>query len=164
MTIEDTTPPAAPDADVTARLEALGPMVKQIEMDNPSPESQQAAQQQAENISQAEEGARDWGMQIYALGSMFCMIAPELRPVYSQERCIEAGASMHLVCKKYGWSGPGNLPELVLLASIISLGVPTWLILKQKIEDLKTKNDGSVAAKLGAWWRNRGAKPAEASS
>ena len=143
------------DQDPTKKLEALGPMTQETEAANPSAESQQAEQQQADKASQAEQGAKDWGMLMFSIGGLACMVAPELKPLYSEERCLNWGTYAHQVGEKYGWNGPSNMPEIALFACTLSFALPTWLIVRQRLADLKTKEDGSLLAKMGAWWRHR---------
>jgi hypothetical protein len=144
----------------TLRLEALGPMTQETEDANPDPARAQAEQKQAEQLGAAEQGARNWGMLMFTIGQAFCMLAPELKPVYSEERCLQFGEAAYPVAEKYGWNGPSNIPELALCLSLFTFALPTWMVIRQRMADLKDSKDGSPLAKLGAWWRNRKAKKA----
>lgn len=148
------------DNNPTLRLEALGRMTDETESANPSEEGrqEQAAEQAA--ASEADAAAKQWGMLMYTLGGFCQMIAPELKPVYSEERCFAWGQQANAVAEKYGWNGPSAMPELALLASTAGFAVPTYLLMKARI---KAAQDGgnspaSLAAKIGLWWRTRKAR------
>jgi hypothetical protein len=144
------------------RLAGLGSMTKEVDEANPTAEQQQAAQQQAEAISAAEQGAREWGILMFTVGGFATMIAPELKPIYSQERCLEWGQHAHNVCHKYGWTGPSNMPEVALLASTIGFALPSYMVISAKLRDLKASKDGTWLEKAAAWWRNRKGRKAAA--
>jgi hypothetical protein len=145
----------------TDRLEGLASMAQEVDGAHPTAEQQQAEQVAAQALSAAEQGAREWGVLMFAVGGFATMIAPELRPVYSQERCLDWGQHAQQVCEKYGWTGPSNMPEVALIASTIGFAVPTYMVVSQKMGDLKTSKDGTWLQKAGAWWRNRKAKKAQ---
>lgn len=146
------------------QLDALAGMTAELEQDNPGPQAQaQAAAEQAQ-ASEAEMAARQWGMLMFTVGGFAQMIAPELKPVYSEQRCFEWGMQANAVAEKYGWNGPGALPELALIASTVGFAVPTYLVVRQKVEMAKTAKDGSLLEKLAAWWQHRKAKRAGAQS
>lgn len=149
------------DAD---KLNALGSMTQETDAENPDPQQQaeQARQAQAEQASV--QAARQWGMLMFTLGGFAQMIAPELKPVYSQERCMEWGEQANAVAEKYGWTGPAAMPELALIASTAGFAVPTYLVIRQKLEQAKAAKDGSVAEKVAAWWHNRKARKAGAAA
>lgn len=151
-----TTPPP------NARLEALAGMTQEADAANPSAEQQQQAAAQQAQVSQAEMDAKQWGMLMFTIGGFAQMIAPELRPVYSEERCFSWGQQANAVAEKYGWNGPSAMPELALIASTAGFFVPTWLIIRQKVEHAKAAKDGSITEKLAAWWQHRKAKRAAA--
>jgi hypothetical protein len=124
----------------TTKLESLGDIVGEadaIATGAPTPEQQaQAAAAQAEQL--AEDSAREWGVIAYTIGTALAVLAPELRNVYTEEACFAWGRSMVPVAQKYGFDGPGNVPELGLLISTMSLGVPTALVLRAKIAALRS--------------------------
>jgi len=140
--------------DPTERLNALGGMTQDFEQDNPTPEQAQAQASQAQAATVAEDGARDWGMMMYAIGGLVCMAAPELQPVYSEDRCLTWGRHMHQVSQKYGWDAPSAAPEFGLAAASIGFVVPTYLVLSQKIQEAKAAKK-SVLSGLFFWWKNR---------
>lgn len=145
--------------DTTAKLENLAGLTQEADADNPTSEQRQEQAQQAEAVTAAEAGARDWGMLMFTIGGFACMIAPELKPVYSQDRCLTWGMHAHQVSEKYGWSAPGNMPELALAASTIGFAVPTYLMVKAKLAELKTSKEGNWLQKVALWWAHRrGAK------
>lgn len=155
MNDDQNTTAAAAD---TSRLEALGAVTQEVDAAHPTAE-QSAQQQQAEQqASQAEQGARDWGVMLFSIGGLLSMIAPELKPVYGEERCMAWGQHMQLVCDKHGWSSPKNSPEFSLIMASAGFVIPTLMILPDKIRAAR-KMANSPIGKLAAWWaRRRGAK------
>lgn len=143
----------------TARLEALGGMTAETESANPDPARAQAEQAEREQASQDDMNAKQWGMLMYTIGGFCQMIAPELRQVYTEERCFQWGQSANAVAEKYGWNGPSSMPEIALIASTAGFAVPTWLLMKANIKAAQAGNSpASLAAKIGMWWRTRKAK------
>jgi hypothetical protein len=140
--------------DPTDRLNALGGMTQEFEEDNPTPEQAQASQAQAAAVAAEVDGARDWGMMMFAIGGLVCMAAPELTPVYSEDRCLTWGKHMHQVSQKYGWDAPSSAPEFGLAAASIGFVVPTYLVLSQKIAEAKAAKK-SVLSGLFYWWKTR---------
>ena len=142
-----------------ARLEALGRMTKETEDANPGSESLEKEQKEQAQISIADASAKQWGMLIFTIGGVAQMIAPELKAVYSEERCFAWGQQANAVAEKYGWNGPSSMPELALIASTAGFFVPTYFVIKSK---MKVAVDGSGPAswlaKAGVWWRTRKAK------
>lgn len=116
-------------AGVTAEADALG---------GPSPKEQEQAE--AANAAEADENAaREWGVIAYTIGSALGMLAPELRKVYTEDACLLWGRSVVPVASKYGWDGPAGVPELGLLISTAGLAVPTFLIVRQRLAELKPR-------------------------
>ena len=149
---------SGPD-DPTIRLEALGGMTAATEADNPSAEDQQQAASEQARVSEQDANAKAWGMLMFTVGGFAQMIAPELKAVYSEERCFSWGQQANHVAEKYGWNGPSALPELALIASTAGFLVPTYFVLTQKIKT--ASNDPGPAgwvAKMGLWWRTRKAR------
>lgn len=147
--------------DPTTRLAALGGMTAATEADNPNPEdAQQAAAEQAK-ASEQDAAAKQWGMLMFMIGGFAQMIAPELKTVYSEERCYAWGQQANAVGEKYGWSGPSAMPELALIASTAGFAVPTYFLCKARI---KAAQDGTgpatLLSKVGLWWRTRKARAA----
>ncbi|HEY0877144.1 MAG TPA: hypothetical protein VGE10_01705 [Zeimonas sp.] len=83
-----------------------------------------------------EAEAREWGMIAYSVGQAAAMFAPALRQVYSEEACAAWGATVVPVARKYGFGGPGKIPELGLALSTISLAVPTVFALRARLAEL----------------------------
>ena len=146
--------------DPTQRLNALGDMTAEVDQDNPSPEQRQAQAEEQAQASAAEQGARDWAVIPFTLGGMLSMVAPELRPVYSEERCLAWGTYAHATAQKYGWNGPSNMPELGLLAVTISMVLPTVPAIAEKLREAKDAKSGTVWARAVLWWKNRKARKA----
>jgi len=144
-----------------ARLEQLANMAQEADAANPSAEQQQAQQVEAAAVSQADIAAKQWGMMMFTIGGFACMIAPELRQVYSEERCFAWGQQANAVAEKYGWNGPSAMPELALIASTAGFAVPTYFLLREKVAAAKDgKGPASWLAKVGLWWRTRKARAA----
>lgn len=144
----------------TSRLEQLANMTQEADAANPSAEQQQQQAQEIEQATAADIAAKQWGMLMYTIGGFACMIAPELKPVYAEDRCFAWGQQANNVAEKYGWNGPSAMPELALIASTAGFFVPTWIVIKQKLEQAKAAKDGSIGEKLAAWWQHRKAKRA----
>lgn len=145
----------------SARLEQLASMTQEADAANPSAEQQQKQQQQVEQATAADIAAKQWGMLMFTVGGFACMIAPELRQVYSEERCFAWGQQANVVAEKYGWNGPSAMPELALIASTAGFAVPTFFLLREKIAAAKNgTGPAGWAAKLGLWWRTRKARRA----
>lgn len=156
----DTTPASTPPAPSpakanTQRLEALAEMAQGVDAENPSAESRQEQAAQAAAISQEDANARAWGMVMFTVGGFVQMVAPELRAVYSEERCFAWGQQAGAVAKKYGWDGPSAMPELALIASTLGFAVPTYLVIKGKLADQKESQEGTLLGKLKLWWKHR---------
>jgi hypothetical protein len=144
------------------QLEALAGMVDEMEANNPGAEAQQAAAQAQAQASEADAAAQQWGMLMFTVGGFAQMIAPELKQVYSEERCFQWGQQAQAVANKYGWTGPTAMPELALIASTAGFLVPTYFVVRAKVEQAKQAKDGTLLEKLGAWWAHRKAQRAAA--
>lgn len=158
MSIEQTAAPATGGDDMS-RLEALGHLTAEVDGANPTPEQQAEQAQQAQEVSEAEAAAKSWGMVMFTVGGFATMIAPELKQVYSQERCFEWGMAAHAVAEKHGLKGPGNMPEVTLLASTVTFAVPTFFAVRERLAEAKDgKGPAGWVAKVGLWWRTRKAR------
>lgn len=145
------------------RLAALEGMTREADEANPSAQDQQAAAVEQAKESEADAAAKQWGMLMFTVGGFAQMIAPELKAVYSEDRCFAWGQQAQAVATKYGWDGPSNMPELALLASTAGFIVPSYFLMKAKIDQAKTgTGPASWAAKMGLWWRTRRARRAGA--
>lgn len=147
------------------RLEALGGMTEELDAANPDP-----AQRQAEEAAQAAEverataadlAAKQWGMLMFTIGGFACMVAPDLKPVYSEERCFNWGQQANTVAEKYGWNGPSAMPELALIASTAGFAIPTFFAVRASIAAARDgKGPAGWLARVGLWWRTRKARKA----
>lgn len=144
------------------KLESLAGMTTETDAEHPDPQEQQRQAEQAQQQTESEAGARAWGMVMFTVGGFAQMIAPELKPVYSEDRCYQWGQQAQAVAEKYGWTGPSAMPELALIASTAGFMVPTYLVVRQKVEHAKAAKDGSLGEKLAAWWAHRKAQRAAA--
>jgi len=141
------------------RLAQLAGMTKEADDANPSAAQQQQQQQEAEQVNAADIAAKQWGMLMYTVGGFACMIAPELKAVYAEERCFSWGQQANAVAEKYGWNGPSAMPELALLASTAGFAIPTYFLIRDKIASAKTgTGTAGWAARVGLWWRTRKAR------
>lgn len=136
------------------RLEALADMTADVDSANPTPEQQRANADAAREAQQSEDGAREWGVMLYSIGSMLTMVAPELKAVYSEDRCLQWGHHMHLVAEKRGWNAPAHSPEFALLMVSVSFVVPTLAIVPAKIRELR-KQQNSFVGRVATWWQRR---------
>ena len=148
------------DQNGAVRLEQLAGMAQETDADNPTAEQQQEQAEQAAKETAADQAARQWGMIMFTVGGFACMIAPELKPVYSEDRCFQWGQHANAVAEKYGWTGPSAMPELALMASTVGFAVPTYLMVSAKLKEAKEGGPSSWVAKLGLWWRTRRAAKA----
>lgn len=145
------------------RLAALGQATQETDQANPDP-AQAAEQERAERqADEAEQGAKDWGMLPFMIGGLAAMIEPELRQVYSEERCLIWGKSAHQVAQKYGWDSPSNMPELALFTSTVTFAIPTFFMVRAKLAEMKEGKASGLLAKVGLWWRARKAAKEAAS-
>lgn len=147
-----------------AGLEALGGMAAEVDADNLGPEAAAAAAAEAEKATAAESGAREWAAVPMMLGGLACMIAPELRNVYTEKNCLAWGECANQVAEKYNWNSPANMPELGLLACTASLAVPTFFLLRERVEEMRGGTAKGLLAKIGVWWRARKAAKAAAAA
>jgi hypothetical protein len=142
------------------QLNALGSMADETDAANPSAEQQEQASQEQAQEAQADVAAKQWGMLMFTLGGFSQMIAPELRQVYTQQRCLDWGHQANAVAEKYGWNGPSTMPELALIASTAGFLVPTYLAIDARLRQAKAAKDGTLGEKLAAWWQHRKAQRA----
>lgn len=148
-----------------ARLEALGGMVDELDGANPDPAQQEAQAAEQARVSESDMAARQWGMLMFTIGGMACMVAPDLRPVYSEDRCFMWGQQAQAVAEKYGWNGPSKMPELALIASTFGFAVPTYFAVRAQVEAARDgKGPAGWLAKAGLWWRTRKARKAAATA
>lgn len=138
-------------------LEALGGMTAKLDQENrqdtgadgPKPQSQA-------DKEKSEAGAKEWAQIPQMLGSLACMIEPELAKFYTWQACLSWGKSAQRTAEKYGWTGPDNMPELTLAASTIGFAIPTFLFLRVRIRQVNQAQNGSVTDRFRLWWAMRG--------
>ena len=139
-----------------ARLEALADATATIEGENPGPEQQAAQQQAATEATEAEQGAKDWGMLMFTVGGFVSMIDPRLQKVYSQDRCLTWGQHANLVATKYSLNGMALMPEIALMGCTLGFAVPTFLLLRETMGKLtEATAPANIGTKLAFWWRQR---------
>jgi len=136
------------------RLEALADMTQGVDAENPTHEQRQQAADTQQQTASMENGARDWGVMMFSIGGLLCMAAPELKPVYSEDRCLQWGQHMQQVAEKHKWNSPSNSPEFGLIAATIGFAVPTFFVMRQKLAEAKTAKE-SVLGGFVWWWKNR---------
>lgn len=142
------------------QLQALEGMTTETDAANPDAATQQAQAAEQAQASESEMAARAWGMMMFTVGGFAQMLAPELKAVYSEERCYAWGQQANAVAEKYGLNGPTAMPEIALIASTAGFAVPTYLVIRQKIEQARAAKDGTLLEKVGAWWAHRKAQRA----
>ena len=121
------------------KMQALEGLVSEV--DGNSPEAQAQAAEEAAQATTAEAQALAWSMIPRTVGKLACMIAPELAPVYTDDACREWGEAMQPVAEKYGWGGPGALPELNLAIASAAMAVPTFFVLKIKLAAMRKAHE-----------------------
>lgn len=126
-----------------SKFHALDGLVTEVDADGP-PTPEQAEQQARE--AQALDGAQQWATVAQGIGSLFSLIAPELRGVYTPDACQQWGQAMQPVAEKHGWNSPTNLPEFGLFMVSLGLGVPTFLVLRERIKELKRERQAAEPA------------------
>lgn len=116
------------------KFDGLSTLIDEVDGAGPA-----TAEQTEEARAEAEalDGAKQWGMVAFAIGRGLSMIAPDLTKVYTEPACQAWGASMQPVAGKYGWNSPANVPEFGLLLASMSLGVPSYLLIRQRLDELK---------------------------
>lgn len=141
------------------RMQALDGLVAEVdELAGPTPEQaqQQAAEVEAQQAMEA--AAREWGMVAFMIGGALSMLAPELRQVYTEDACLAWGGAMVPVAEKYGWNGPGNVPEIGLLIATAGLAVPSVIAVRGRLAQMKA---AKAAAERAAKARQQGAQEAQ---
>lgn len=116
------------------KFEALASIVADVDAAGPPTPEQVEAQTAADTHDAA---AREWGTIAFMIGGALSMIAPELRQVYTEEACFAWGQSAATVAEKYGWSDPGNVPEIGLAISTVGLAVPSYLAIRLRLRQLE---------------------------
>lgn len=124
------------------KLDALGGLVEEV--DGASPQAQAEAQAVVQQQADAEQGAREWGVIAYTVGSALGMLAPELRQVYTEDACLNWGRAMVPVADKYGWNGPANVPEIGLLLATAGLAVPSVIAVRARLAELKKAREAKA--------------------
>ncbi|MGA8787249.1 MAG: hypothetical protein WB542_18135 [Polaromonas sp.] len=142
--------------DNVVSLEALAGMTAEVDGANPSTEQKQAETQAQDAATEADQGAQQWGMLMFMVGGFAQMFAPELKTVYTDERCLDWGQQANAVATKYGWANPKRMPELVLLTSTAGFAVPTFFLVREKLREAREgKGPETWINKFGLWWRTR---------
>lgn len=149
------------------RLEGLGILADEVDAAAP-PSAEQLAEQKRAEQAQAEQAAaadvmeqeaRQWGSIAFMVGGALSMAAPELRQVYTDGNCLNWGRAVVPVSQKYGWAGPGKLPELSLAIATLGLAVPSFLAVRAAVEEQRA----GWVGKLRTWWlRRKAAKAGQA--
>lgn len=115
-------------------MDALEGLVTEVDAEGPATPEQQAEQAKA---ATEETQAREWGMLAFTVGAALSMLAPELKQIYTEEACERWGLSVVPVAEKYGWNGPGNVPEIGLAICTLGLAVPTVLVVRMKLAQIE---------------------------
>jgi len=125
------------------KMDALAGLVSEVDAAGPATPEQQEAQAQAQR---SEDAAREWGVIAFTIGGALSMLAPELRQVYTEEACLSWGQSAATVADKYGWDGPGAVPEVGLLIATAGLAIPSYLAVSARIKALRLAQAQADAA------------------
>lgn len=144
------------------RLQALGGLADEVDGAHPAEQERAAAEeQQQERQEQAlDAGAKAWGMIPYSIGGTLAILAPELREVYTHEACYAWGQGAQAVATKYGWDSPESMPELALIGATLGFAVPSYLVIRGRLDDMKAGKATGLWARVGVWWRARKAAKA----
>jgi hypothetical protein len=122
------------------KLHALGAVVDEIDAEGPpTPEQLEKEKEEAEEVTEAAA----WAQLPLMIGSMLSMFAPELQAVYTEDACSTWGERMVPVAKKYGWNGPSNLPEIGLAITTAGLALPTIIVIRAKLAQMKEANEAA---------------------
>lgn len=143
----------------TGGLAALGTLTQEADDANPDPGVQAKKMELEAAKSADEQSAQEWAQVLFVVGGTVCIIAPELKPLYSQANCLQWGEAAQAVAKKYHWDAPA-LPEIALAAATMHIAVPTFFVIREKIRTIKEGKAEGLAAKIGMWWRARQARKA----
>ena len=124
------------------KMEGLAAVTDQVDADViPKTPEQEAAEEAAAQAADPNVQAKAWGMLAFSIGGMLSILAPELKSVYTDEACLAWGHAVVPVAEKYGWDGPGKVPELGLLMASVPLALPTYLVIRKRIAELKAARD-----------------------
>jgi hypothetical protein len=132
------------------RMNALEGIVTEVDDENPSAEQQQAQQAEAQQALALQQQAQEWAAIAFMVGGALRIIEPSLERVYTEQACVAWGASVVPVAEKYGWNGPGSVPELGLLIATAGLAVPSYLAIRAKVESLRAAREAQERAKRPA--------------
>lgn len=139
------------------KLEGLGTLVDEVE--GPSPEDQAQAQKDQQQAETLEQGAREWGAIAFMIGGAVGMFVPEVKPIYTEDACLNWGRAMMPVAEKRGWNSPSALPELGLLIATMGMVVPTVMLVRAKVaairEGKESPEKAGIVGQVVAWWRKR---------
>lgn len=113
----------------------------------PKTAEQIAAEEAAAQAADPDVKAKAWGMLAFSIGGILSVLAPELKAVYTEDACLAWGHAVVPVADKYGWDGPGNVPELGLVMATIPLAVPSYLIIRKRLADMKAAKDAADEAR-----------------
>lgn len=154
--------PAAAPAPAGDGLAALAGQTAMTDAANADPMAPQAGAPVARTVEEdkAEQGAKEWGRIMFVIGGVVTMVAPELKPIYAEDRCFAWGLHAHAVADKYKWN-LAPMPEIALAAATLSVAVPTLLVLREKAKAIKEARDAGPFARLVLWWRHRKAGKAQ---
>jgi hypothetical protein len=87
--------------------------------------------------------ASSWAQLPFMVGGILSMVLPELRGVYTEEKCYAWGQGMALVADKHGWDAGETMakwgPECMLIAASVPLIVPTVQAIKARQAARKAK-------------------------
>jgi hypothetical protein len=144
------------------RLESLGNLTASVDAENPTPEQQQAQDKEQAQQAAIDQGAHEWAMLMMTIGGFAAMIEPTISQVYTQEACEKWGVSANEVAQKYGFTGGVvTSPEFSLIVSTAGLAIPTYIIIKAKMNEAANGGEPkSLLARIGLWWRTRKARAA----
>jgi len=117
-------------------LEALG-------LENDADAAEQKILNGGEDPAPPVDHGQAWGHLAMMAGGFLAMALPELRPVYTEQACMQWGAGMAAVADKYGWDASDTAarwaPEIALIMVSIPLVIPTVQAIKSRQAASKAK-------------------------
>lgn len=120
------------------KMNGLAAMAAELDDEvTPRTADELAAEEAAAQAADPEHQAQAWAGVMAMIGGALTMIAPELEQIYTEKACLKWGAAVVPVAQKYGWDGPGSVPEIGLLIATLPLAVPSFFLVRRRIAQLK---------------------------
>jgi hypothetical protein len=130
------------------KMDALATTVGQVDAESPEAQAARAAEEATQQAAEvkAVSMAEAWATVPSMIGKLACIVEPALGQFYTPQACQEWGEAMVPVAEKYGWGGPGAMPEVNLAIVTAGMAVPTFMMLRVKLAQLKAAAAPPAAA------------------